>query len=71
MFEKLRNYCQTDYVTREQLQSLTGGVVSSLTMANLDSRGYGIKSKKLVGKKVAYHIDDVIQWLEQNTKLVK
>jgi phage terminase Nu1 subunit (DNA packaging protein) len=40
-------------------------------MANLDSRGYVIKNKKLVGKKVAYHINDVIQWLEQNTKLVK
>jgi phage terminase Nu1 subunit (DNA packaging protein) len=71
MFEKLKNYHSANYITREQLQSLAGGIVSAKTIANLDSRGLGIKDRKLVGKKIAYHIDDVIQWLKQNTKRIK
>jgi phage terminase Nu1 subunit (DNA packaging protein) len=70
-FKKLKNYCRNEYVTRSQLNDLTGGIVTGSTMTKLDSIGVGIKNRKIIGGKTVYHIDDIIQWLEENTVCIK
>jgi phage terminase Nu1 subunit (DNA packaging protein) len=71
MFEKLKDHSKTEYVFRSQLQKLTGGIITGNTMSKYDSQGTGIKNRKIIGKRTAYHIDDVIQWLEENTIQIK
>ena len=51
VFEKLRDYCPNGFVYRKDIYKLTGGLISSKTMANLDSRGLGIKTRVKIGKK--------------------
>ncbi|MCR4555194.1 MAG: hypothetical protein K5766_00065 [Alphaproteobacteria bacterium] len=70
IFEKLKEYCPYGVIFRKDISKITGGILNPHTMAQLDSRGFGIKNKKIIGRKVAYKIDDVIQWLEENTELI-
>ena len=69
IFDELKNYCPSGFVCRKDIYKLTGGLIHSGTMANLDSRGIGIKNKTIIGKKVVYQINDVIEWLNANAKL--
>ena len=70
IFSKLKKYCPSEFVFREDISKITGGILNPHTMAQLDSHGIGIKNRKVIGRKVAYKIDDVIQWLEENTELI-
>lgn len=70
ILERLREYCPKKYVTRKELQQLTGGAVKSSTLKQLDYEGQGIANRRIVGITVVYDIDDVITWLEENTELV-
>lgn len=70
IFDDLKKYCPSGFVTRKELQKLTGGLIHAKTIANLDSQGVGIKNKSVIGTKVIYEIDDVITWLKENTELI-
>ena len=70
IFSKLEKYCSSEFIFREDISKITGGILNPHTMAQLDSQGVGIKNREIIGKKVAYKITDVIQWLEENTELI-
>ena len=67
IFDELKQYCPRGYVTREELKKITGGLICGRTMAVLDQTGKGIKNRKIIGRKVVYFIDDLIDWLKNNT----
>ena len=69
IFEELREYCVDDFVTRKNLCKITGGFLTPGTLAQLDSKGSGITPHK-IGHKIVYKIDDVIEWLKNNTTLI-
>jgi phage terminase Nu1 subunit (DNA packaging protein) len=71
MFEKLKEKCEKDYVSRKELWDLTGGILGVSVITKFDSLGCGIKNRKIVGSRTIYHIDDVIEWLEANTERIK
>ena len=56
-------------IAREQVPKLLGGVISSKTLANLDSEGKGPKRIR-VGRKVAYITEDLLHWLEARTAIL-
>ena len=66
MFESLRNKWKSNIVLRTQLSKFSGGILSSSTMAKLDCKGQGIGKTIRQCQKVAYQIDDVINWLEKH-----
>ncbi len=70
VFEELKDYCYGNFVFREDIKKITGGLLNHNTMAQLDSKGLGIKNRIMIGRKVAYPINELILWLEKNTKLV-
>lgn len=70
IFSELEKYCPSKFVFREDISKITGGILNPHTMAQLDSQGGGIKNREIIGRKVAYKITDVIQWLEENTELI-
>ena len=53
-------------ISRDHVEKLLGGVVSSKTLANLDSLGEGPKRMR-VGRKVAYLTEDLLGWLALRT----
>ena len=52
-------------VSRNEVATLTGGLIHRRTLANLDSEGKGPANRFRVGKKVCYTLEDFIIWLEQ------
>ena len=57
------------FVAREKASEFTGGIITSKSLANLDSRGLGPKGRIIVGRKVAYPVTELIAWLESRSKL--
>lgn len=70
IFEELRKYCPSGFVTRQNIGKLTGGLLNAGTMAQLDHKKLGITNRKTVGNKTVYDIEDVIVWLKNNTELI-
>lgn len=70
MFECLKNKWKSNIVLRTQLSKFSGGILNASTMAKLDCKGHGIGKTVKQGKKVAYKIDDVIDWLEKHYEKV-
>ena len=56
------------WVCRRSIGNFSGGILNPRTMANFDTRGIGPKGRVRIGKKVAYPIQEVIQWLEKRAK---
>ncbi|MBF0259490.1 MAG: hypothetical protein HQK62_11730 [Desulfamplus sp.] len=53
------------FITRENIYKNTGGLISSRYLANLDSKGEGIKGRFKIGRKVVYPVHAVVEFLEQ------
>lgn len=49
-------------ISRDRVGNYLGGVISSKTLANLDSLGMGPKRIR-VGRKIAYLTEDLLEWL--------
>ena len=54
-------------IARDHVERLLGGIISSKSLANLDSLGVGPKRMR-VGRKVAYRTEDLLEWLSNRTK---
>ncbi len=70
IFENLRDYCISGFVSRQKIGRLTGGLLNAGTMAQLDHKKLGIMNRKRIGNKTIYGIDDVITWLSVNIELI-
>jgi len=59
------------YVARQEIEKFTGGIVSIKYIANLDCQGLGPKGRVRVGRKIAYPVQSVIEWMESRAKVVE
>ena len=64
-FKKILDAWNSPFVTRKKLSEMTGGIINSRTIANLDSLGRGIRGKTKVGGLVVYDVANVVEWLEE------
>jgi len=53
-------------ISRDHVEELLGGIISSKTLANLDSLGEGPKRMRM-GRKVVYRTVDFLEWLSSRT----
>jgi hypothetical protein len=53
-------------ISRDHVEEILGGVISSKSLANLDSLGEGPKRMR-VGRKVVYRTVDFLEWLSSRT----
>ena len=58
-------------VARKEISRFTGGVLTSRTMANLDSSGQGIPDRFLIGRKVCYFTKSVARFLEDRAHQIE
>ena len=64
-FSNMATRWPSDYVSRERIGDFTGGLIHPRTMANLDCLGEGPAEKIRLGKKIAYPVPALIQWLNR------
>ena len=53
-------------IARDHVEKLLGGVISSKSLANLDSLGEGPKRMRS-GRKIIYRTLDILEWIAQRT----
>lgn len=55
------------FVSRDQVEQFTGGMIKSRYLANLDSVGKGPQGRVRCGRKVAYPTVKFVEWLEDRS----
>jgi hypothetical protein len=69
MFDELRDQLPP-IISRDRVEDLLGGVISAKTLANLDSLGKGPKGRMRSGGKIVYGRDNLLEWLDNRTKIL-
>ena len=71
MFEDLITKWPSSIVARESVTKFSGGVLNSKTLANKDADGTGPRERIRIGRKIAYQVDVLIEWMLENSTLLK
>lgn len=66
-FGKLARNWPSSIVSRTEISKFSGGLLTSRTMANLDSLGEG-PPRGRCGRKVFYPVDSLVVWLEARAR---
>jgi len=66
-FSHLADKWPSSLVARTQISEFTGGLISPKYLANLDSQGLGVAGRIRIGRKIAYPVTELIQWLEKRS----
>ena len=56
------------FVSRDQVEQFTGGMIKPRYLANLDSAGKGPQGGVRCGRKVAYPVKKFVMWLESRSE---
>lgn len=62
--QSLKDTWPSSFVSRENVEKFTGGLMKGRYLANLDSLRLG-PPRIRVGRKVGYPVDELILWLEK------
>jgi hypothetical protein len=57
------------FIARDHVEEILGGIISSKTLANLDSLGAGPKRMRM-GRKVVYRTEALLEWLARRTTIL-
>jgi len=52
------------YVVRSEVGRFSGGIIRPRRLANLDAAGAGPPGRIRIGRKVAYRVSNLVEWLE-------
>ncbi len=63
VFEDMAKAWGSPVVVRDKVPAMTGGMISTGYLANLDCRGEGPPEKIRCGRKIAYPLRSFIPWL--------
>lgn len=63
-FPRIVENCPSGIILRTKLSEATGGLINGRTMANLDCMGKGIPGRFSIGRKVAYPVEAVVEYLK-------
>jgi len=69
-FVSLKERWPSSLVSRDKILEFSGGTIHPRTIANLDALGQGPKERLRIGKKVVYHVDSLIKWLEERSEIL-
>lgn len=63
----LKKSWPSPFVARQEIKKFSGGIMSVKYIANLDSQGLGPRGRIKIGRKVAYPVDALVEWLESRS----
>jgi hypothetical protein len=55
------------FVARSEVKRFSGGILTGKYLANLDCAGKGPPGRIRVGRKVAYRVDSLVEWLQSRS----
>lgn len=58
------------FVARQELARFSGGILNPKTIANLDSKKRGPAGRIRIGRKIAYSVTSLIDFLEDRAQVV-
>lgn len=58
-------------VARSEVSRFSGGLLHPRTLANLDARGEGPKTRIKQGRKVAYPVDALIEFMRERCIIIR
>lgn len=70
MFEILKEYWEEPMLNREELELLSGGVITDAMLKRFDMTNEGIANRTIIRKKTYYQLDAAIKWLNEHTREV-
>lgn len=59
------------FVARVEVPRLTGGAISVRGLANLDYRGQGPSGRMVIGRRVVYPRESLVNWLRERSRPCK
>ena len=62
--QSLADKWPSPFVARQEIRQFSGGIISEKYIANLDSQGAGPPGRIRCGRKVAYPVNQLVEWLE-------
>ncbi|MBW2185880.1 MAG: hypothetical protein JRG71_05600 [Deltaproteobacteria bacterium] len=68
IFDQMQEKWPSPVVVASQVKTMTGGIVSGKTFANLRCKGEPTPESVMVGRRRAYITSSVIDWLRQRTE---
>jgi|WetSurMetagenome_2_1015567.scaffolds.fasta_scaffold1593722_1 hypothetical protein len=66
--QELAGKWPSSIVARTEIRKFSGGILTERYCANLDSKNIGIKGRIRIGRKVAYPVNAIIEFLENRTQ---
>ena len=66
----LKDKWPSTLVARSRIAEFSGGTLTPGTLANLDSKGLGPLNRIRVGRKVAYPVAELIEWMLERSELL-
>jgi len=70
-FLLLKRAWSSTLVARSEVGRFSGGVVSPHYIANMDCRGLGPAERIRIGRKIAYPVDALIDWLKEKSSTLE
>jgi hypothetical protein len=71
IFEDMAKAWGAPVVVRDKVSVMTGGMISTGYLANLDCRGEGPPEKIRIGRKIAYPLSSFLPWLMSRAEPVE
>ena len=69
-YQAMADRWPSSVVARNQVDKLTGGLITPNYLANLDSQGLGPTGRFKCGGKIAYPVESLIEWLNERTEVL-
>ena len=71
VFSEMAKKWPSTIVARSEISKFTGGLFSPGRMRNLDSQGKGPKIRIRSGRKIAYDVDSLVEWLRDYCSVIQ
>ena len=62
---------ESTYISRDKVETFTGGAVRARNLANLDSLGQGPRGAFKLGRRQCYPVEALVEWLVSRLEVTK
>ena len=70
VLDRLASAWPSPIVARSEVGHFSGGVLNPRSLANMDSLGRGPANRIRIGRKVAYPVCDLVEWMRERASPV-
>ena len=70
IFQEMADRWPSEIIARTEVSRFTGGLISEKYMANLDAQGKGPSGRVRCGRKIAYPVASLVEWMENRSTVL-